>query len=99
MSLIRITNKTYGIVILTNFFVGTLFLEACNDSLTRGAGIRIIKDLQSVYAYSNDISRKDIGFSSDFNEVSILKNDGTVKHLERADKYTIAKNILEEIYG
>lgn len=58
-----------------------------------------IKNKGCDYLVANDISRKDIGFSSDFNEVSILKNDGTVKHLERADKYTIAKNILEEIYG
>ena len=51
------------------------------------------------YLIANDISRKDIGFSSDYNEVSILNKDGTLKHLDRMSKNDIAKNILREIYG
>lgn len=51
------------------------------------------------YLIANDISRKDIGFSSDYNEVSILDKKGGIKRLERADKRTIARKILEEIYG
>lgn len=51
------------------------------------------------YLIANDISRKDIGFSSDYNEVSILNKDGAVKHLERMTKNEVAKNILREIYG
>lgn len=51
------------------------------------------------YLIANDISRKDIGFASDYNEVTILnKNGGTVK-LDRADKMTIAYKIFEAIYG
>ena len=48
---------------------------------------------------ANDISRKDIGFSSDYNEVTILDKNGGMKKLERADKMTIAKQIFKEIYG
>ena len=33
-------------------------VESCTDNLTYGAGIRILKDLQSVYGYTNDISKK-----------------------------------------
>ena len=51
------------------------------------------------YLIANDISRKDIGFSSDYNEVVILDKDGGMKKLDRADKMTIAKQIFEEIYG
>ena len=51
------------------------------------------------YLIANDISRKDIGFSSDYNEVTILDKNGVVKKLERADKMTIARQILEAIYG
>ena len=51
------------------------------------------------YLIANDISRKDIGFSSDYNEVTILSSAGVVKELEKADKYTIARQIFEEIYG
>lgn len=51
------------------------------------------------YLIANDISRKDIGFSSDYNEVTILDKNGGMKKLERADKRTIARKIFEEIYG
>ena len=51
------------------------------------------------YLIANDISRKDIGFSSDYNEVTILDKNGGTKKLERADKRTIARKIFEEIYG
>lgn len=51
------------------------------------------------YLIANDISRKDIGFSSDYNEVVIFDKDGGMKKLDRADKMTIAKQIFEEIYG
>ena len=51
------------------------------------------------FLVANDISRKDIGFSSDYNEVSILKKDGTVIPVERATKTEIASKILEVIYG
>ena len=50
------------------------------------------------YLIANDISRKDIGFSSDFNEVTILDKNGGMKKLEKTDKKTIAKEILKEIY-
>lgn len=51
------------------------------------------------FLVANDISRKDIGFSSDYNEVSILKKDGTFIPVARATKTEIASKILEVIYG
>lgn len=51
------------------------------------------------YLIANDISRKDIGFSSDYNEVTILDREGNMQKLERADKMTIAKQIFKIIYG
>lgn len=51
------------------------------------------------YLIANDISRKDIGFSSDYNEVTILKKTGEMKKLERASKTEIAREILKEIDG
>lgn len=50
------------------------------------------------YLIANDISRKDIGFSSDYNEVTILDKNGRMKKLERADKMTIAYKIFEKIF-
>jgi len=58
-----------------------------------------IKQKGCDYLIANDISRKDIGFSSDYNEVTILDKNGLIKKLEKADKMTIAKKIFETIYG
>jgi len=44
----------------------------------------------------NDISRADIGFDSDFNEVYVLTRDGETR-LDRAPKETIAELILDHI--
>ena len=50
------------------------------------------------YLIANDISRKDIGFSSDFNEVTIFDKNGNSNVLKRASKKHIAKEILGVIY-
>ncbi len=49
------------------------------------------------FIVANDISRKDIGFGSDFNEVTIIFKDGSKKYVERSTKQDIAKVILSEI--
>lgn len=49
------------------------------------------------YLIANDISRNDIGFSSDYNEVNILNKNGEVKKISRAPKSEIAREILKEI--
>lgn len=50
------------------------------------------------FLIANDISRKDIGFNSDSNEVYILDKNLNIKKLERDTKQNIAKQILEEIF-
>ncbi len=50
------------------------------------------------FLIANDISRSDIGFSSDYNEVYILDKKLNVKKINRAKKDFIAKQILETIY-
>ena len=50
------------------------------------------------YLVANDISRKDIGFSSDMNEVYILDKKLQISHIERDTKLNIAKKILEKIF-
>lgn len=49
------------------------------------------------FLVANDISRSDIGFSSDENEVIIFDKSGGVKKLEKASKSKIARQILEYI--
>lgn len=46
---------------------------------------------------ANDISREDIGMESDYNEVDIVRQDGTVKKLARDKKRIIARGIWDEI--
>lgn len=48
---------------------------------------------------ANDISKKDIGFSSNDNELYIINKELDVHHIEKADKQTVALKILEKIYG
>ena len=57
-----------------------------------------IKNKGCDYLIANDISRKDIGFSSDENEVYILNKNLNIKHIEKNTKQNIAKRILEEIF-
>ena len=45
----------------------------------------------------NDISRKDIGMMSDFNEVTIITQDGCTKKLTKDKKRIIAREIWDEI--
>ncbi len=47
------------------------------------------------YLVANDISRSDIGFNSDENEVTILDNNGAIKKISKAPKNVIARKILE----
>ena len=51
------------------------------------------------YLIANDISRKDIGFGSDENEVHILNENGGIEKIEKASKENIAKEILKRIWS
>ena len=50
------------------------------------------------FLVANDISRKDIGFGSDDNEVYILDKNQNISHIEKGDKYIIAQHILEKVF-
>lgn len=49
------------------------------------------------FLIANDISRSDIGFSSDYNEVYILDKNLNITKIEKATKNIIAKKIFEAI--
>lgn len=51
------------------------------------------------YICANDISKKDIGFSSNDNELYIIDKEMNVCHIDKADKQIVAVKILEKIYG
>lgn len=51
------------------------------------------------YLVANDISRADIGFGADENEVYVIDKAHNVTHFNKASKLNVAKNILEHIFG
>lgn len=69
-----------------------------SENLIDNAKKKIIKK-GCDFIVANDISRKDIGFSSDENEVLIIDKNLEVKKLDKAPKSVIAKKILDFIYG
>lgn len=58
-----------------------------------------IKNKACDYICANDISRKDTGFSSNYNELYIIDKELNITHIEKTDKNTAAFKILENIYG
>jgi phosphopantothenoylcysteine decarboxylase/phosphopantothenate--cysteine ligase len=47
------------------------------------------------FLVANDVSRTDIGFSSDHNEVVVYRRDGDAVRLERAPKAEVARRLLD----
>ena len=84
-------------------------LALCNAVQKNKALTCVIEELENAkdkirtkgcdYLIANDISRKDIGFSSDYNEVTIFDKNGGVTKLNRASKTDIARQLFEVIYG
>ena len=68
-----------------------------SENLLENAKIKIAKK-GCDYLVANDISRKDIGFSADENEVYVLDKDLNITHFEKNTKMNIAKQILEKIF-
>ena len=68
-----------------------------SENLLENAKVKIQKK-GCDFLVANDISRKDIGFSSDENEVYILDKKLNISHIEKGDKYIIAKKILEKVF-
>ena len=57
-----------------------------------------IKNKGCDYIVANDISRKDIGFNSDENEIYIIDKNLNINHIEKDTKENIAFKILENIF-
>ncbi len=72
------------------------FAAETENSLQHGEKKRCTKALD--FMIVNDVSRMDIGFNSDENEVTILSKDKPI-HLAKATKREIARQIMEVIAG
>lgn len=58
-----------------------------------------LKNKNLDYIILNDISKKDIGFNSDYNEVYIIDNKNNIKKIDKDTKINIAKEILLSTIG
>ncbi|MDE6139160.1 MAG: hypothetical protein K2F57_06790, partial [Candidatus Gastranaerophilales bacterium] len=67
-----------------------------SENLLENAKEKIVKK-GCDYLIANDISRSDIGFGADENEVVVLDKNGGMKRIEKASKPVIARKILESI--
>jgi len=76
-----------------------LIVGFCAESehLIENAKIKV-KTKGCDFIVANDISRKDIGFNSNENEVYIIDKNLNINHIEKDSKENIAKKILENIF-
>ncbi len=68
-----------------------------SENLLENAKVKI-KNKGCDFLIANDISRKDIGFSSDDNEVYIIDRNLNVKHIDKTSKSELAYKILELLF-
>ena len=69
-----------------------------SENLLENAKIKIKKKGCDLLV-ANDISRKDIGFSGDYNEVYVLDKGLNITKIEKNTKENIAIQIMELLYG
>ena len=56
-----------------------------------------LKNKNADWIIANDVSKKDIGFNKDFNEVTIIRSDGKISNIKKNKKSFIASVISEKI--
>ncbi len=56
-----------------------------------------LKDKNCDLIIANNVSKKDVGFNSDYNKVLIIDNNGKIKQLKKNKKSFIAKKIVDVI--
>ena len=61
-----------------------------------GNSIKKLKNKHCDFIFANDVSKKDIGFNSDFNKVSVIDKTGKIKSIKKNKKSLIA-NIIAQI--
>ena len=69
--------------------------SAETDDVLRNS-IKKLKNKHCDFIFANDVSKKDIGFNSDFNKVSVIDKTGKIKSIKKNKKSLIA-NIIAQI--
>jgi len=68
--------------------------SAETENVTKNS-INKIKRKYCDLMFANDVSKKDIGFNSDYNEVTVIDRKGKIKILQKSKKSFIANKIAE----
>jgi phosphopantothenoylcysteine decarboxylase/phosphopantothenate--cysteine ligase len=90
---INILQKLAEIKKSSQFLVG--FAAESGENIDNARGKIISRNLDMIVL--NDISRKDSGFGSNYNEVLIISKDGNIKKIPKNTKRIIARGIWDEI--
>tara|TARA_Y100000992_G_scaffold295446_1_gene256384 strand:- start:357 stop:1583 length:1227 start_codon:yes stop_codon:yes gene_type:complete len=56
-----------------------------------------LKNKNADWIIANDVSKKDIGFNKDYNEVTVIRSDGKISEIKKNKKSFIASIISEKI--
>ncbi len=59
--------------------------------------IKKLNDKRCDWIISNDVSRNDIGFNADFNQISIFYKDQSSEHLDKMGKSVVADEIVKRV--
>ncbi len=78
-------------------FTGTLVGFAAETENIEANALDKLERKGCDYLVANDVSRSDIGFDQDTNEVIIFSRDGDAERLDRASKAQIAAQIIKRI--
>ena len=68
--------------------------SAETDDVLRNS-IKKLKNKHCDFIFANDVSKKDIGFNSDFNKVSVIDKTGKIKSIKKNKKSLIANMIAQ----
>ena len=64
------------------------------DNLTKNS-LSKIKNKHCDFIFANDVSKKNIGFNSDYNKVTMIDKKGNIKHFPKNKKSFIANKIAQ----
>lgn len=67
------------------------------ENQIKNISAKLFKEAKTDYVVINDISREDIGFSSDYNELYIISKKGLINKLKKDTKQQIADKLLDII--
>ena len=69
-------------------------LKSAGHRLSAFGGIPQEK-LDTYFIFANDVSKKNIGFNSDYNKVTMIDKIGNIKHFPKNKKSFIANKIAQ----